>query len=163
MKQFARFQAVLAHTRARGVSLVTAVFFVVVLAGLTATVLRLVMVQQSTASMDMLGVQAYYAARSGLEWGLYQQLRVQPPSVACFASRTTFAMPQDGSLRNFTVTVSCSAPVSPANLAGNTTNRWSIVAVACNQPDATDGCLNPNPDPSPNPDYVQRTVQGELN
>lgn len=154
-----RIAVMLAHTRARGVSLITAVFLLVLLAGLTAAVLRLVLVQQATAAMDMLGVQAYQAARSGLEWGIYQQLRVVPPAVGCFASPSTFAMPQDGSLRNFTVTVSCTAPVSPLNQAGNTTNRWTIVAVACNQPDANKRC----PNPTPNVDYVQRRVQGELN
>lgn len=157
MTTFLRIGRVLAHTRARGVSLITAVFLVVVLAGLTAAVLRLVMVQQATAAMDMLGVQAYNAARSGLEWGLYQQLRVVPPAVGCFASPSTFAMPQEGGLRNFTVTVSCTA--NAANLAGNTTNRWTIVAVACNQPASPGGC----PNPTPNADYVQRRVQGELN
>jgi MSHA biogenesis protein MshP len=157
MTEPSRIAAMLAHTRARGVSLITAVFLLVLLAGLTAAVLRLVLVQQATASMDMLGVQAYQAARSGLEWGLYQQLRVVPPAVGCFTSPSTFAMPQGGGLRNFTVTVRCTA--SAGNLAGNTTNRWTIEAVACNQPDANKLC----PNPTPNVDYVQRRVQGELN
>ena len=161
MSHFSRSHAILARTRARGVSLITAVFLVVVLAGLTAAVLRLVLVQQATAAMDMLGVQAYQAARSGLEWGMYQQLRVKaaasPPAVDCFASPSTFALPPDAGLRNFTVTVTCSA--NPANLAGNTTNRWTIVAVACNQPAGAAGC----PNATPNVDYVQRRVQAELN
>lgn len=142
--------------RARGASLIAAVFLVVLLAGLTAAVLRLVLVQQATASMDMLGVQAYQAARSGLEWGLYQQLRNAPAGAACIASPSTFAMPQSGGLRNFTVTVTCSA--AAGNAVGNTTNRWTIVAVACNQPGPS-GC----PNATPNVDYVQRRVQGELN
>lgn len=157
MSLLARIGQVRRHTRARGVSLVAAVFLVVVLAVLTAAVLRLVMVQQATAAMDMLGVQAYHAARSGLEWGMYQQLRVMPPAVGCFASPSSFAMPQDGGLRNFTVTVTCTA--AAGNLAGNTTNRWTIVAVACNQPTALGVC----PNATPNVDYVQRRVQGELN
>jgi MSHA biogenesis protein MshP len=145
--------------RMRGASLITALFLVVVLAGLTAAVVRLVMVQQATAAMDMLGVQAYQAARSGLEWGLFQQLRVpRPPplEVGCFTSPSTFAMPQDGGLRNFTVTVTCAA--AAGNLVGNTTNRWAIAAVACNQPGPA-GC----PNPSNNAEYVQRRVQAELN
>jgi MSHA biogenesis protein MshP len=142
--------------RTRGASVITAIFLVVVMAGLAAAVARLVMVQQATAAMDMLGVQAYQAARSGLEWGLYQRLRVQAPGIDCFTSPSTFAMPQDGGLRNFTVTVTCTA--AAGNLAGNTTNRWTIAAVACNQPGAA-GCPNPSADA----DYVQRRVQAELN
>ena len=157
MSPTSRFSAALACTRARGVSLITAVFLVVVLAGLTAAALRVTMVQQATASMDMLGVQAYQAARSGLDWGMYQQLRVQPPSVACFTSPQSFAMPANGNLRGFTVTVTCTAKAG-GNKVGDTTNRWTIGAVACNIPIAGN-C----PNATSNVDYVQRRVQAELN
>jgi MSHA biogenesis protein MshP len=156
------FAAHRARSGARGVSLITAVFLVVVLAGLTAAILRITVVQQSSAAMDMLGVQAYQAARSGLEWGIYQQLRVQPTvvlpasPVACFASPQTFAMPSSGTLRNFSVTVTCTAKTG--NAVGDTTNRWTIAAVACNQPGAA-GC----PNATTNVEYVQRRVQAELN
>ena len=156
MNLSSRSGAILARSRARGVSLVTAVFLLVVLAGLAAAIVRVLVVQQATASMDMLGVQAYQAARSGLDWGVYQQLRVQPPSVACFASPQTFAMPAAGTLRNFTVTVTCTAKVG--NTVGDTTNRWTVAAVACNQPGAA-GC----PNNTTNVEYVQRRVQAELN
>jgi MSHA biogenesis protein MshP len=146
----------LQRPRSRGISLITAVFLIVLLAGLAAALVRVFGAQQAASAMDMLGSQAYQAARSGLEWGMFQQLRVQPPSVACFASPQTFALPADASLRNFSVTVSCAAKVG--NAVGDTTNRWTIVAVACNQPGAS-GCPNANP----NSDYVQRRIQGELN
>jgi MSHA biogenesis protein MshP len=149
-------QAALAHARARGVSLVTAVFLLVVMAGLAAAMVRISLVQQSGTATDMLGMQAYQAARSGLEWGIYQQLRVQPPSVDCFASPRTFALPAEGGLRSFTVTVSCTAKAG--NTAGDTTNHWTIAAVACNQPGAG-GCPNASTDP----EYVQRRAQAELN
>lgn len=149
-------QRALQRGRSRGVSLITAVFLIVVLATLAATMARLHTAQQSASTMDFLGTQAYQAARSGLEWGIYQQLRVQPPSVACFASPQTFAMPAADSLSAFTVTVTCTAKTG--NTVGDTTNRWSIVATACNQPGAS-GCPNASPDP----DYVQRRVQAELN
>lgn len=159
MNKPSRFGPVLARTRARGVSLITAVFLVVVLAGLTAAALRVTLVQHATAGIDILGVQAYQAARSGLEWGIFQQLRVQPTTaapVACFASPQTFAMPSNGGLRNFTVTVSCTAKTG--NTVGDTTNRWTIVAVACNMPGLA-GC----PNVTSNAEYVQRRVQAELN
>ena len=149
----------LQRTRAcqRGVSLITAVFLLVVLAGLLAAMARVVTTQQTSSSLDMLGNQAYQAARSGLEWGIYQQLRVRPPLVDCFPSPQTFAMPADASLRNFRVTVSCTVKVG-GNTVGQTTNRWTIVAVACNAP-GTGAC----PDPSSNAEYVARRVQAELN
>ena len=147
------------HIRpARGVSLITAVFLIVLLAGLAAALVRVFGAQQAASAMDMLGSQAYQAARSGLEWGMFQQLRVQPPSVGCFAKQT-FALPSDGSLRNFSVTVTCT-PKGSGNTAGDTTNRWTITSMACNQRDAaTSACPNSNP----NSDYVQRSLQAELN
>jgi MSHA biogenesis protein MshP len=140
---------------ARGVSLITAVFLIVLLAGLAAALVRVFGAQQSASAMDMLGSQAYQAARSGLEWGMFQQLRVQPPSVGCFTAQR-FALPSDGSLRNFSVNVSCTAKVG--NTVGDTTNRWTITAVACNLP-AGAVCAPTNS----NGDYVQRTLQAELN
>ncbi|MEJ7808170.1 MAG: agglutinin biogenesis protein MshP [Telluria sp.] len=149
-----------AITRARGVSLLTAVFLVVVLATLAAAIMGVFSGQQSAAVLDVMGVRADQAARSGLDWGLYRQLRVQPAagSVACFApSPVTFALPADSTLAAFSVTVSCSQGTN-ANVPGNTTNRWTITAVACNKPGAG-GCPNASPDP----DYVQRSVQAQLN
>ena len=157
-----RFHAMRAVRNARGLSLITAVFLVVVLAGLAAAIVRLTLVQQAGSAMDLQGVQAYNAARSGLEWGIFQQLRVQPPAVTCFASQRSFAMPDSttaGSMRNFTVTVSCLPKTG--NAVGDTTNRWTISAVACNQPEPSGDC--PNLNPSAYPDYVQRRVQAELN
>jgi MSHA biogenesis protein MshP len=150
----------LSMARMRGVSLLTAVFLLVVLAALSAAIVGVFGVQQSGAVLDVMGVRADQAARSGLEWGLYRQLRVQPGvSVACFsATPVTFALPAapNSTLAGFSVTVSCAAGAD--NLAGNTTNRWTIAAVACNKPGAS-GCPNASPDP----DYVQRRVQAELN
>ena len=159
MSRYARFALAPARRRAHGVSLLTAVFLVVVLASLAAAIARVSMVQSSSGALDMLGVQAYQAARSGLEWGMFQQLRTAPPSVTCIAPSSTFAMPADGGLRQFTVTVRCEA--NAANAAGNTTNRWTITAVACNRPRPApaEGCPNAIADP----EYVQRQVQAELN
>lgn len=146
--------------RSRGVSLLTAVFLLVVLATLSAAIVGVFGAQQSGTTLDVLGGRAEQAARSGLEWGLYRQLRVPPapPSVGCSVGMpATFALPADGALAGFSVTVRCEA--GSGNAPGNTTNRWRLTAVACNEP-GDEGC--PNND-SPGPDYVQRQVQAELN
>ena len=140
----------------RGVSLITAVFLIVILAGLSAAIVGVFTAQQHSSVLDIMGVRADQAARSGLEWGLHRQLRATPPRVACFApSPVTFAMPANTAMNGFSVTVSCSAG---ANVAGNTTNRWTITSVACNRP-AVAGCPNASADP----DYIQRRVQAQLN
>jgi MSHA biogenesis protein MshP len=154
-----RLAIVLARARSRGVSLLTAVFLLVVLAALSAAMVGVFGVQQTSAVLDVMGVRADQAARSGLEWGLYRQLRVQSGvSVACFTATPVtfpFASVSNSTLAGFSVTVSCVA--GSDNLAGYTTNRWTITAVACNKPGAS-GCPNASPDP----DYVQRRVQAEL-
>ncbi|MES3021157.1 MAG: agglutinin biogenesis protein MshP [Pseudomonadota bacterium] len=154
MSRSSRFAG--APKRQRGLGLVTAVFLLVVLAGLAAALVSLFTVQQASSGLDVLGARTYQAARAGIEWGLYQQLRAQPPSTDCFASPTTFRLPQSGSLAALTVTVTCAA--AAGNALGNTTNRWTVTATACNEPGAG-GC----PNASPSPDYVQRRLQAELN
>lgn len=150
--------AIPVRQRTRGVSLITAIFLVVVLAGLAAGMLRLLSSQQVALGLDATGVRADQAARSGLEWGLFQQLRVPANQVTCFPN-SSFALPRGGALSAFTVTVSCVVPHAAGNTVGNTTNRFTITAVACNQPTAGGAC----PNPSANADYVQRKVQAELN
>lgn len=159
MTSISRLPAGLAHARARGVSLITAVFLLVGLSVLSAAMVRVYLAQQSGAALDLLGAQAYQAARSGLEWGMFQQLRVQPGAPVptdCFDAPNTFAMPVDGALSAFSVTVYCTAKTG--NAPGSTTNSWTIEAVACNRP-GTAGC--PNPDAGP--EYVQRRVMAVLN
>ena len=142
--------------RQRGASLVIAVFLLVVIAGLVAATVRVAVVQQASSGLDLLGSQAYQAARSGLEWGIYHQLRVkQPASVACFASPQRFSFPAASTLSKFAVTVSCTAKAG--NAVGDTTNRWTIVAVACNLPPGS-ACGT-----STSAEYVERRVQAELN
>ncbi len=154
------FHAALARTRARGVSLLTAVFLLVVLAGLSAAIVGVFTTQQSGAVLDVMGVRADQAARSGLDWGLYRQLRQPAPAgstnLCVIPAPVTFPLPADSALANFSVTVSCTGPST--NVAGNTTNRWTITAVACNKPGPA-GCPNASPDP----DYVQRRVEAQLN
>jgi MSHA biogenesis protein MshP len=139
----------IALSRQRGVSLVTAIFLLVVLAALAAAVVSVSTVHQASSALDVLGTRAYYAARAGVEWGLYQQLRPSP-APGCFAT-STFALPTGSSLSGFTVTVSCSLTIGPGSL-----QRFQIISTACNQP----GPICPNPTASG--DYVQRVVQVEF-
>jgi MSHA biogenesis protein MshP len=55
---------------ARGFAAMSAVFLLVVLAGLGAYMLSLSTVQHLASAQDVLGTRAYWAARAGLDWGL---------------------------------------------------------------------------------------------
>lgn len=136
--------------RARGVSLVTAIFLLVVLAGLGAAMMTVATSQQASSSMDIQGARAYQAARAGIEWGLYKQLISNGNSAACFTSPTSFALPSGSTLTGFSVTVTCTADTTIAALP-----RHRVVAIACNQPASGNVC----PNYSNSIDYVQRRIQ----
>ena len=135
--------------RQAGVSLVTAIFLLVVLAMLAVAIVSVSGAHQIASALDVQGARAYQAARTGVEWGLYKQLR---PSLqaTCF-STSTFALPAASNLSGFTVTVQCNLTSGPGTL-----KRYQIISTACNQP----GPACPNP--LNNPDYVQRVVQVEF-
>lgn len=134
----------------RGFSLVSAIFLLVVLAGLGAAMVQLSTMQHTSSALDVQGTRAYQAARAGIEWGLYRQLN--PPVVPCLAA-TSFALPAGSALEGFTVTVSCQLTTT------GPVNRWQIRSVACNQPVAAPpgppSCPNGNGDAN----YVQREMQ----
>lgn len=138
-----------------GVGLVTAIFLLVVLAGLGVAAVRIFNVQQASSSLDVDGARAYQAARAGIEWGLFHRLR----NNTCPSQ--SFALPADSALRRFTVTVTCTQVEGPNDAGGSNANttRWRIVAIACNEPvggactgDATGG----------GPDFVQRRLEVQL-
>lgn len=144
--------------RMTGVALVTAIFLLVVLAGLVVAVVSLSTTQQTSSARDVLGARAYLAARAGIEWALYNGLRgnlantpdvnlncPQPASAA-----NTFAMPAGTTLSTFSVTISCGTASSPGK-------HFLIRSTACNGP-GPNGC----PNLAPGPDYVQRMVEVQL-
>jgi MSHA biogenesis protein MshP len=128
--------------RCGGFSIVSAIFLLVVLAGLGAAMLNIATVHHASSALDVQGARAYQAARTGLEWGVYQRL----VNNTCTNS-TSFPLSQGTTLSTFTVTVQCTG-------AG----PWRITATACNQPAAGGACPNPNA----GSDYVQRQMQVDL-
>ena len=132
---------------ARGFSIVTAIFLLVVLSALGVALLSISTMQHAESALDVQGARAYQAARAGMEWGVYRQ-RVDG---SCLASRD-FPMPANGALSSFSVTVRCTP-------AAGVLPRFQVIATACNQP-VGGVCSTANA--SNNPDYVQRVVQAEF-
>jgi MSHA biogenesis protein MshP len=147
-----------APTRQRGLSLVTAIFLLVVLAMLGAFMMSITGLQQSSSVFDVQGVRAYQAARTGVEWGAWQVLDPNnaigtPALPTCPASPTHLTL--TSSLYPFTVTVTCSAT---STTEGNrNVGAYLIVATACNQPSAG-SC----PNATPSGGYLERQMQATL-
>ena len=141
------------RSRQAGVGLVTAIFLLVVLAGLGVASVTLFTSQQASSSLDLEGAKAYQAARAGIEWGLYEQLR----HGRC-VDGTSFGFPATSTLGSFRVTVGCIPLNELKNADGDPVMRWRLRAVACNQPvEGACGQQAPN-----NPDYVQRRLEVEI-
>lgn len=157
--------------KSAGVALVTAIFLLVVLAGLAVAVVSVTTAQQSSDVKDVQGLRAYQAAKAGIEWALFVALRTGPPqqtaispatTLGCFASPNSysFTMPPNTTLSAFTVTVTCAQAVP--GLAGNgatdtTAGHFIITSTACNEP-VNGAC----PNLTPSSEYVQRVVNAQL-
>jgi MSHA biogenesis protein MshP len=134
--------------REAGVGIVTAIFLLVVLAGLGVAMVGVYTAQQASSNIDLLGARAYQAARAGLEWGIFRA-RQDPP--VC-QDRSSFPMPQGTSLTGFTVIVTCTRPIMQGGLT-----RYVIAATACNMPDAQGDCPMVN-----HAESVRRTLEAEI-
>lgn len=86
-----------------GFALLSAVILLVLLSAIGAFMVTLSTVQQSTSSQDLLGSRAYQAARSGVEWGMYQVLQ----NNQCVA-RSEVVLPA-ATLAGFAIGLSCVA------------------------------------------------------
>lgn len=84
--------------RQSGFSLISAIFVIVILTLVLAFMVRVSSVQSSTVGLGTSGTQAFFAARAGLQWGVYQAANVSPP-VCPTAS--------GWSLDGYTVSVNC--------------------------------------------------------
>jgi MSHA biogenesis protein MshP len=141
--------------RNSGMSLVTAIILLLILAALGAFIVSFGTVQQIDSAFDFQGSQAYHAARSGLEYGAFRAIN----NASCPASTsvTLSATQQFGAFTN--VTVSCSTQGAPGpaghNEAGVAKILYALTADACNQPAAGGVC----PNPAPGANYVERELQ----
>jgi MSHA biogenesis protein MshP len=138
--------------RQRGVGLVTAIFLLVVIAGLAAAMVTIFTAQQAGSQLDQQGARAYQAARAGIEWGLFRSRIAN----AC-AGSSTMALPPTSVLAAFTVTVTCVELPGPGTDAASAVRV--ITATACNQRTPAGAC---GAAPANNLDYIERVIEVQL-
>ena len=133
--------------RERGMSLITAVFLLVIMAALAVYITSLTTVEHATSALDLEGSRAYHAARTGLEFGAYQAI-----AAASCPAAVNLALPA-ASFADFTViTVTCASTVHTEGTTAKTFYR--LTSTACNQP-AAGAC----PNAAPGTNYVERQLQ----
>lgn len=113
--------------QARGFSIVSAIFLLVVLSLLGSLMLTFSTVQQVTGAQDVQGSRAYQAARAGIEWGLYQLLQTgTQANPGCNANAQPVL---GGTLSGFAVTVTC-VGFGPYNEGGPNIKVYQITSTA---------------------------------
>lgn len=137
----------------RGFSIVTAIFLLVVLAGLGAAMLTFSTAQHHSSALDVMGSRAYQAARAGVEWAAYQVVNSASNAAAATTCATTFAQNSlGGTLAPFSVTVSCAAA---SHVEGaSTVWIYDVSAVACTDAACPAAVTNQN--------YVERVVNSKM-
>lgn len=161
-----------ARGKSAGVAIVTAIFLLVVVAGLAVAIVSLTSAQQDASVRDYQAQRAYQAAKAGVEWAAYRGLRerplpAQPATVFnCVAggaqpAPVNVALPAT-TLAAFTVTIRVTCADAPAVGDGSADDptAWHIAvsSTACTQPGADGLCPNANP----GADYVQREIKAQL-
>ena len=145
------------RSRIGGSALIAAIMLLLLLATLAAYLVHFIAAQQEESGLDVQGVRALYAARAGVDWGLYRALvngQCNPGgSIARpWPCPTPPAWPSFA-VEGFTVTVLCESTTADEN--GVTLNFVRLTATACNQPDGGGRC----PNNAPGEHYVERQWQ----
>ena len=91
----------------RGFSLVAAIFLIVVLGFLGLMMVTVSQMERETATAAVQGARAYHAARTGVEWGIFEAIIAAVPS-NCFVAPANFPLAAPG-LNGFSVTVNCAS------------------------------------------------------
>lgn len=133
----------------RGFLIPSAVFLLVVLAGLAAFLVTISSGQHLGSALDVVGARAYQAARSGLEWGFFQALN----KASCLTNKDVLL--DATAFPGLSLTVNCSP--TTATEATLPVTLYTITATACSQPNAaTPACPNTT---NPGPLYVERQLE----
>lgn len=132
----------------RGFAMAVVVALLAILAVFGAAMVIISTTQQTGAALDMQGVRAYYAARGGLEWGMYHVLRSGFGGCGGIDGKS---IAYGGNLADFRVTLACSS--STHEEANTTLTMFNIVATACND------SVCPTASSPPPPSYVERQVR----
>jgi len=125
-----------------GFTLITAIFLLVVVAGMVVYITNIRVAQQTTVVYGLQGARALQAARSGLEWGIFQSIN----NGVCAGS----TLINDAAFAGFSVEVQCSPTTHvEGDPATGTIITYSLIAIARS---GVYGSL----------DYVQRHLQANV-
>lgn len=116
------------NMKQRGFSLIMAIFLIVVLGGIAVFMGRVATMQYQSSALDEEGSMAYQAARTGIEWGVYQA--IAPTGSGCVNSTFPLTVPTSTNSLSYTVQETCASVA--ATEAATTINVYKITSTATN-------------------------------
>ena len=131
----------------RGFAIIPAIAVLAVLAVLGVSLVMISATQHVGAGLDIQGVRAYHAARSGVEWALFQVLRNAADCAAIHDHTIEFP----DNLTGFRARVQCASTAHVE--AGNPLTMFQITVTACND------AVCPSAAASPPATYVSRQLR----
>ncbi len=142
---------------ARGFTLPTAIFLLVILAALGVFIMNISIGQHTSLTMDIQGERAYQAAYSGREWARYRinASSTCPASTAWGASGYSLDFTGTQTLGDFKATIECRL-LENTDVTGVATSMFEVRITACNHVQAAEPRC---PGDSTAFDYVERQIQ----
>lgn len=125
---------------ARGFSLVSAIFLIVVIAVIGAAMVTIGSVQQQTSVLSVLSSRALFAAESGINWAIHSVLS----NGDCSAFPANFNL-NGGAASGFNLALTCDLGGSPYTEVPDTFNVYRLTSIA------TLGSVG-------DPDYISRSL-----
>ncbi len=110
----------------RGFALVAALFVMVIVAVVVATMSRLSVTQNASLDLAIQQARAYQAARAGLEWGLHQLMAESNTTGVCPVGNPSMS---GSGLSEFSAASSCPVPRPPARRPTRRVSAPSICTV----------------------------------
>jgi MSHA biogenesis protein MshP len=133
-----------------GFGAIFAIMILVILATLSAGLVKLGTTQQVTSAQDILSERAWQAARAGNEWGMYRALRLSPK--VCSGIPETLDL---STTAGFRTTVTCTShDFNEGEITAGvarTISIYTLEAVACNS-----NLVCPDASMSDKPNYIER-------
>ena len=136
-----------------GFGVIAAISILVILAGLAAAIATVATTQHIGSALDLQGARAYWAARAGIELGLYQALK----TTGCDAATPSSPLSTPLSLDTMAVTVECEVVATGSTAEAGLGTLYRITATACNLPSGT-ACSGM----ASSANYVERRLTGTV-
>ena len=135
------------HARCAGAALISAIFLIVVLAAIGASMVSLSTVQEDTVTKSVLAARVYYGAKAGIDWAVQRTISDPAPPARCTTTDFPATVTPTGTgIAGVSVVVTCARS---QHGAGATAFTYYLTSIA------TTGTLG-------TPSYAERRMEATV-